>query len=349
MEAARGKQRVRDTGGLWLRLLWLDGELREGRKVTPADLEERFEISRRSALNAVAYLKDSLGAPIVFSRDRRSYVYTNPTYALPSVFLREGELFSLILAEQVARQYLGTPLEAPLRAAIEKLRRYLPQKASVHLAAMAAGFRFSGGSGLEAPLDVLMDLERAVRERRVVRIVYYTASRDDTRERAIEPHFLTNVSGDWTCVAWDRWRNEPREFMAARVREHALLDERFQRRDELTPETYSQHTFKTEHGAAPYEAVLRFDAYQARWIRERTWHASQRLEELPDGGVLLRLTVGGEGDLARWVLGYGSHVEVVAPPWLRERVRDQLESAVQIYRGEVAATATALRLPSPRP
>lgn len=36
------------------------------------------------------------------------------------MFLQEGEL----LAEQVTRQYLGTPLEAPLREAVRKMSRF---------------------------------------------------------------------------------------------------------------------------------------------------------------------------------------------------------------------------------
>ena len=32
---------------------------------------------------------------------------------------------------------------------------------------------------------------------------------------------------------------------------------------------------------------IRFTPYQSRWIRERQYHSSQTLEELPDGGVLM--------------------------------------------------------------
>jgi predicted DNA-binding transcriptional regulator YafY len=203
---------------------------------------------------------------------------------------------------------------------------------AVELEQVAERFRVAGGSGLELPLTLMADAQRAVRERRVMRILYYTAGRDEERERAIEPHFLANVAGDWMLVAWDRWRDQDRVFMLARVREHAVLEETFRRRPELDPRTYDRHVFRTERGSAgPFEVVLRFDAYQARWIRERTWHPSQELEELPDGGVRLRLRVSGEGDLLRWVLGYGSHVEVEAPPRLRERVAEELRRAVWLY------------------
>jgi predicted DNA-binding transcriptional regulator YafY len=107
------------SGGTWARVLWLDRELREGRYPSLRDLQEEFDISRRAAFNTVDYLRYSLGAPLEYCRKRKGYRYEDPTYALPSVFLQEGELLALLLAEEVTRQYLGTGLEAPLRAAVE--------------------------------------------------------------------------------------------------------------------------------------------------------------------------------------------------------------------------------------
>ncbi|MCC2668471.1 MAG: transcriptional regulator-like protein, partial [Armatimonadetes bacterium] len=110
--------------------------------------------------------------------------------------------------------------------------------------------------------------------------------------------------------------------LLARIAECEVLDRGFTPRPELAPQGYEAHVFVTERGDKPYEVVLRFDAYQARWIRERSWHPSQQVDAHPDGGLTLRLTVGGGGDLLRWVLGYGSHVEVVSPPSLRQRPAD---------------------------
>src|SRR5207248_10573458 len=107
------------------------------------------------------------------------------------------------------------------------------------------------------------------------------------------------------------------------------LEEAFYARPALSPDVYSEHTFLTEHGGGPQEVSLRFDAYQARWIRERSWHPSQRIEEQEDGGLVLRLRVAGEGDLLRWILGYGSHVEVVEPAALRARVAAEAKKVAE--------------------
>jgi len=322
---------TRDTPGEWKRVLWLDQRIREGRFPSVADLAEEFECSSRTAFNTVAFLRDSLAAPLVYRRAKGGYAYRDRTYALPSVFLAEGELLALVLAEQVARHYLGTAVEAPLAAAIAKLRRSLPETVTVQLGELADGFRIAGGATVDVPLELLADVQRAIRERLLLRLTYYTASRNETSEREIEPHFLANVSGDWMLVAWDRLRGADRTFMLSRIQEHAVLETRFARRPELESDRYSASRFATEYGLEPYSVALRFDAEKARWIRERTWHPSQSLEEQEDGRVILKMTVAGHGDLFRWILSHGAHVEILAPDWLRERVVEEWRRAVDTY------------------
>jgi hypothetical protein len=83
--------------------LWLDREVREQRYPSVADLREEFGIGRRTALATVAFLRGSLRAPLHYSREKRGYVYEDPTYALPAVFLQEGELLALKLLNQSIR------------------------------------------------------------------------------------------------------------------------------------------------------------------------------------------------------------------------------------------------------
>src|SRR5229473_821405 len=114
----------RDTQGQWSRAIWLDSQTREGSYPNIQALQEKFCVRRRTAFNTVDFLRHSLGAPLAYSRARRGYYYTDPTYTLPALFLQEGELLALLLAQQVTHQYLGTQLEAPLRAAVAKISRY---------------------------------------------------------------------------------------------------------------------------------------------------------------------------------------------------------------------------------
>ncbi|MBC7324085.1 MAG: WYL domain-containing protein, partial [Moorella sp. (in: Bacteria)] len=79
--------------------------------------------------------------------------------------------------------------------------------------------------------------------------------------------------------------------------------------------------------------AIRFTAQQARWIRERQWHSSQTLEELPDGGLILRMHLSGLQEVKRWVFGFGSQAEVLAPPELRREIAREAAALGELYQG----------------
>ncbi|HEY3079472.1 MAG TPA: hypothetical protein VGM69_06155 [Chloroflexota bacterium] len=86
------------------RLQWIDSEIRAGRYPNARRLADQFEISQRQAQRDFEYLRDSLGAPLVYSALRRGYRYDGETYVLPGQFvtpLQRGVLGNL--AEYYAR------------------------------------------------------------------------------------------------------------------------------------------------------------------------------------------------------------------------------------------------------
>jgi proteasome accessory factor B len=78
---------------------------------------------------------------------------------------------------------------------------------------------------------------------------------------------------------------------------------------------------------------LRFDASVAHRVREAVWHRSQRLTDLPDGGLELSVTVAGIVEIRPWILSWGDGVEVLAPAELREAVARSVRGAAARYEG----------------
>ena len=74
-----------------------------------------------------------------------------------------------------------------------------------------------------------------------------------------------------------------------------------------------------------YEVVIRFDGEVADYIREKRWHASQKLRGLPKGGLELKLKLSSLKEIERWILGWAGHAVVLEPPELVDRVRAAAE------------------------
>ena len=64
-----------------------------------------------------------------------------------------------------------------------------------------------------------------------------------------------------------------------------------------------------EEGPRTYR--LRFPKGEAFYVKERTWHPTQTIADLPDGGVELTFTASGRIEVERWIRGWGQRVEVV--------------------------------------
>ena len=69
----------------------------------------------------------------------------------------------------------------------------------------------------------------------------------------------------------------------------------------------------------------------AAYVRERTWHRSQKIQDLPDGGVRMTLQVCNDAALRTWILGFGAFAKVESPSALAEEILEQLDAAREAY------------------
>jgi len=116
-----------------------------------------------------------------------------------------------------------------------------------------------------------------------------------------------------------------------RIERWKVLEDTYLPDPDFSITTWMQDAFHAERGGDPVDVVIRFDPHQASYMRERRWHETQRIEELPDGGLILRFHTGGVGEVLRWVLQFGSHAEVLEPPALRQMVIEELIAVHKKY------------------
>jgi predicted DNA-binding transcriptional regulator YafY len=77
---------------------------------------------------------------------------------------------------------------------------------------------------------------------------------------------------------------------------------------------------------------VRFAPAWARFVSERTWHPSQRVEARADGSLELALEVAGLSEVKSWVLSFGAGAKVLEPERLRRDVQQELAKALRQYR-----------------
>jgi predicted DNA-binding transcriptional regulator YafY len=314
------------------RIMAMDATIRSGRYPNVHTFMDRFEVSERTVRGDLAFMRDRLNAPISFDRSRNGYYYTDPNWVLPSLFVTEGELLAFFLSVELARRYLGTSFEKPLRDAVQKMAASLPNRVQLDMNALAQHYTFQPGAIAAADPVLLVALQEAIHECWPLEITYFTAGRGELNQRIIEPYHLYNVRGEWQVIAFDRLRKQIRNFAVSRIKEwEPHKYDRFRRDPDFSPETYLAHGFLAEREDIPVEVIIQFDEYQARYIRERQWHPSQHIEEHTDGSLTLHLRTGALNEVRRWVMSYGSHAEVIAPESLRKEIAEEVAAMGRQY------------------
>ncbi len=310
----------------------MDAAIRSRRYPSVRTVRDRFEVSERTVYEDVQFLKHRLGAPLKFDRGRGGYFYTDAAWMLPTFLATDGQILALVLSIELAQRYLGTTFEEPLRNAIEHLMGALPGKTHISLGELASHYTIRSGATAGAAPDVLLALHDAIERKHPVRITYFTAARGEETTRVVHPYQLVNARGEWHLVAYDLLREGVRQFALQRIREWRVLsDEHFAVAADFSAAHYFAESFQSEHGSEVVQVTVRFDAYQARYIRERQWHPTQHIEELSDGGLILRFTTGALGEVRRWIMGYGCHAQVLAPEEFARSIGAELLESARMY------------------
>ena len=97
-----GDMPVNRTQSQYARLMELDLKIRQGGYPNCLTFAEAWGVSQKTVQRDIDFLRDQLGAPIVYDRERKGFFYENSSWWLPSVVLSEGELMGVLLAARVA-------------------------------------------------------------------------------------------------------------------------------------------------------------------------------------------------------------------------------------------------------
>ncbi len=313
------------------RMIWALHQLKAGRKVTAPLLAREFGCGIRTAYRDFDALRDDWHTPMEFDRADGSFRLTEPTVPLPPIELSEGELVAPYFAEKVLEQYRGTPWEKDLAAAFRKIQSLLPEAIQVVPDRIQAFLSVDLGPLPPGAPGAFSEVARGATLRRRIKIRYRSLNSGATTDRTVDPYRIFNLRGTWYLAAWDARRRAVRDFALHRIRSAQLLDESFSPQPGFSFRKYMANAFSIEKGGRLANVAIRFAPRQARWIRERPWHRSARIQERIDGGCVLRMRVRLAGELRRWIMQFGDEAEVVGPPSLRRDVAKGLAAAGELY------------------
>jgi predicted DNA-binding transcriptional regulator YafY len=248
---------------------------------------------------------------------------------------------SLTLAEQMALYFSkglfkplqGTPIYESLESALQKIGAALPPQSFQFLRGLdqAVSVRMAGFKDYSRSKDVIDILTRSVLHKFTTRIVHRAARFEKGIERDVDPYRLWYVNNGIYLVARDHRSGEIRPFAVERISAAKSTNCRFEMPTDFDFEKFSESAFNVLWGD-PQEVTIRFSPEQAPYIRERTWHPSQKIEKRADGSVELTMSVGNLWEVKRWLIGFGADAQVVQPTVLAKDIGEECARLLKIKK-----------------
>ncbi len=315
------------------RLLRLSAEIQTGRCPNKAGLARILERDPRTVQRDLDALR-RLGAPLIFDRKRNGFRFTERDWQFPALNLTEGELIYFFAAERLLRRLGAAPEAAHARRALRRLSALLPDEVVIDLAALDAAISFAPAPALDADPATLSKLAAASVKHKTLDVDYYSQRSSAQTTRDVDVLLLHKNLGEWYAVCFDHKSREVRDFHAGRISRVSETGRCFYQPEGWDPEQYLNAGFGMFRGGKRVTVEVRFDAYQARYARERKFHPTEQHREMRGGrlGVSFETTENALEQVARWVMQYGEHAKAVRPAALRKLLREHLTRAIRLYK-----------------
>jgi proteasome accessory factor C len=221
---------------------------------------------------------------------------------------------------------LRTLAETPGLADPEPVLRALAKVEEAAGAAAAPADRVA--VALEGGETVLPVVRDALERKKVLHLVYWTAGRNETTERYVDPIRLVVVDGQSYLEAWCRRAEGLRIFHIGRVQELAVLDEDAAPPPGLPSRDLSQGLFQPSEGDTVVTIALEPGA---AWVAD--FYPCDSVEELGDGRQIVTVRTQGTSWIRRLALSLGPSGRVLEPAELAAQVREDARTALSAYAG----------------
>jgi predicted DNA-binding transcriptional regulator YafY len=160
--------------------------------------------------------------------------------------------------------------------------------------------------------------EAIVRSKRIS-FMYAGLSAEPSR-RTVDPYGLY-YRGAWYVTGMDHSRKEVRHFKLDRIDGKVTVE-----KETFSAPTHIDTDFLRENGDGVTARVA--FAPEIAWWAERG-PGAHRTAERSDGWVEIDIATSDPDRFVSWILGFGDHAVVIAPPELREAVRMRLQAAAK--------------------
>lgn len=306
-------------------------EARHG--ISIAELAEETGVNKRTIHRDLVAIQEA-GYPLIsdWQDGEKVYRFLTRFKDVPPISFTLQELMTLSLLRSQLDLLQGTPFLDDMQSLFRKVNSVLPPRLAAHMERIADVSLplLQGKRDYSRCAQSLQSIRHALLYQQRVVISYLAPNRSEAMEYLVEPYTLLFQKGGIYLLGYACQRQALRTFAVERICSVTPTPDRFEIPEGFHPGAALGGAFGIV-AESPMDVVIRFSAGIAHAIRDRVWHASQRIAEQPDGSLLLSFHAGGKMEILSWLLSYGAHAEVLEPRDLREELVGMLRETVGLY------------------
>ena len=198
-------------------------QLQTKRLLTATEFADKFSVSVRTVYRDIRALEQA-GVPII-TEDGKGYTLKEG-YRIPPVMFTEAQANALITAEQLVLKNKDTSFIKDYKEAIDKIKAVLKYSVRDKVNLLSERVQFRQNNGNEKTSNYLSDLQFALTNFRLTKIIYTNEANENTN-RTIEPFALYSTQENWLLIAFCRLRKEYRAFRLDRIIQLRILNDTF--------------------------------------------------------------------------------------------------------------------------
>ena len=293
------------------------------------DIADEFGVNMRTAQRMVRALESIFpSVSIKTDGDRRRWWKLRDTTMLGMRGFYDRELVALEMAiRRAEREGALSEVEA-LQALRGRLIATLPssqaRRAEVDAEAVleAQGYACRPGPKVKTSPMVTGAIAEALKAPFSLTIRYQGKQDAEPRDRTVEPYGMLLGTRHY-LIARDPSKGSAflRRFRLDRITDAKITGQSFVRDKDFDLDAYAAQSFGSFHSDAEFgQVVWRFSPAAAATAREFMFHPDQIMSHQADGGLIVTFRASGWVEMAWHLCKWGSAVEVLDPPELREIV-----------------------------
>jgi predicted DNA-binding transcriptional regulator YafY len=246
----------------------------------------------------------------------------------------QEEASAMLTAGKLVEKMTDDSIRKAYESALLKIKSVLNDSEKDHLENLQSSIQVWRLPDQQAdfPNEYMGDITRAVSHKNVLHLEYQSQSQEHT-SRQVEPIGIVHYSGRWHMIAWCRLRNGYRDFRIDMMKLLKDTGQTFDARNLFTLQEYFQ-SLTEAHKDMEKVSVL-FNKSISKYLRNAKYFYGFVSEEEQEDTVRMTFLVGGFRYFCRWLLSYGTEVEIEGPEKLKETMEEIIEEITAHYRSAV--------------